>query len=172
LLKTSQALYSKDLSDEETKFWIGFLEPMTVQSLRYAFDNWNRNGRWFPKPKDIADLVETYKLSLKKTDLPPGCEKCHEGWIKVYEGKTAGGNEVSSKVGGAIRCECVMNPALRRRPPHYGQGYGTADIEYLLKRYLAKQQSIGNRSLTEGEVNLLLDDLDQKRGWSPEWRHP
>jgi hypothetical protein len=44
-----------------------FLDPIPVATLRYAFDNWNRNGEFFPKPKNIGDLVQAYSVDSKGT---------------------------------------------------------------------------------------------------------
>jgi hypothetical protein len=53
---------------------------------------------------------------------------------------------------------------------HYGQGYGTADVKWLLHRYFQFAASLPNRGITEAEVNMLLDELDTKRGRVPAWR--
>jgi len=50
------------------------------------------------------------------------------------------------------------------------KGYSESDVLYLWERYQAKLATLPNRALTESEVNLLLDDLDKKRGYAPEWR--
>jgi hypothetical protein len=66
----------------------------------------------------------------------------------------------------------VEKPQALHGPPryeHYGQGYGEQDITYLWKRYKEKRDSL-NRPLTDGEIELLLDDLDVKRGAKPAWR--
>lgn len=41
---------------------------------------------------------------------------------------------------------------------------------WLYKRYMATKDSRPNREMTENEINKLLDELDAKRGESPEWR--
>ncbi len=52
----------------------------------------------------------------------------------------------------------------------HGRGYGESDVLWLLKRYMALRESIPNRSLTDGEISKLYDELDQKRGQAPAWR--
>lgn len=84
LLKTCQQLFAKELTEEEIKFWIAFLTPLSLAEVRYAFDNWNRNGRFFPKPKDIGDLCEAFKLSEINKQRPIGCQQCDwSGFIEV-----------------------------------------------------------------------------------------
>jgi hypothetical protein len=51
----------------------------------------------------------------------------------------------------------------------HGKGYGGVDMEYLYERYNQKRSEL-NRVLTDGEINLLLEDLDKKRGHAPDWR--
>jgi hypothetical protein len=53
---------------------------------------------------------------------------------------------------------------------HYGKGYGTQDMLWLFHRYQAKRKTLPNRALTEAEANVLLDELDKKRGEAPAWR--
>lgn len=125
LIQTCQALFSKELTTEETDFWAKLLKPVPVAAVRYAFDNWNRNARFFPKPKDILELVEAFNLSK----IGPR--------RKVYE--------------------------------HHGQGYGEKDVLYLWQRYSQKRAEL-NRTLTDNEVEVLMLDLDKKRGVVPDFR--
>lgn len=106
LLKTTQGLFAKDLSEEEVKFWLDFLKPFSLAELRYAFENWHRNGRFFPKPKDVSDLVEAYRMSHVRKFVP--CGNCTDGWLRVYSGRTAGGRAVDPNVGAVTRCGCFQ----------------------------------------------------------------
>jgi len=74
LLKTSQAIFSKDLAPEEIQFWKNFLQPFGLPEIEYAFENWNRNGRYFPKPAEIKELIESYRESKRpayRLQAPP-----------------------------------------------------------------------------------------------------
>jgi len=53
---------------------------------------------------------------------------------------------------------------------HFGQGYNHNDMLWLFERYQKVRESVGNRALTDSEVNLLLSELDKKRGQAPAWR--
>ena len=163
LLKTCQSLFAKELTKEEVEFWGQFLNPFSTAELKYAFDNWNRNGRFFPKPKDISDLCDAFRLSLANQNNPVGCHRCN--WTGFYQVKPKPDRVVSP-------CPCRTKPQLRerRRDPHEGRGYGANDIMWLYKRYMATKDSRPNREMTENEINKLLDELDAKRGESPEWR--
>lgn len=62
--------------------------------------------------------------------------------------------------------------ALSPNPPryeHFGQGYGTHDMQYLFHLYRAKRKS-ANRALNDAEVETLMQELDKKRGEVPAWR--
>jgi hypothetical protein len=125
ILKTCQLLFSKDLSEPEMDYWISLMDGISVSVWRQAFDNWQRNGRFFPKPKDILELCEIYGDKAKPTRI-------------VF--------------------------------PHHGEGYGSADIDWLWKAYANKRSCVNHRALNDEEVNALLDELDKKRGHSPAWR--
>lgn len=63
MLKATGTLFGKELSSDEVKIWVDFLKPFSLAELRYAFDHWNKNARFFPKPKDIQELVDAFRLS-------------------------------------------------------------------------------------------------------------
>jgi hypothetical protein len=67
--KTAQ-LYARILTPEELEIWRKILEPLPQKALLYAFDNWQRNGRFFCKPIDILDLVDVYKRGLTPSVMP------------------------------------------------------------------------------------------------------
>ena len=61
------------------------LDQCGVNELRYAFENWNRNGRFFPKPKDILELVEAYRLSQTRKQVDNRCDaECKSRHGKGY----------------------------------------------------------------------------------------
>jgi hypothetical protein len=57
--------------------------------LRFAFDNWNRNGRYFPKPKDVLEQVEVYRQTVPKNKYGyPDCDAiCKAQHGKGYSGE-------------------------------------------------------------------------------------
>lgn len=71
-------LFSRSLEPEEWGAWRAFLGELNPDAVTYAFDNWNRNGRFFPKPKDILDLVATHKIeTTQKVSCEPECKMRH-----------------------------------------------------------------------------------------------
>ena len=187
LLKTCQALFAKDLTDEETDFWAKLLQPIDVPALRFAFDNWNRSGQFFPKPADILEQVKAFNMSIRKVDgqFRP-CGSCENGWIYVYEGLTPAQNPVDPKIGAVRRCQCwndycervkaagPANSGMFSTHPfyeHYGQGYGLADVRYLFDQFRKKRKQL-DRPLNPNEIEALYKHLDEKRGEVPYWRRP
>jgi hypothetical protein len=161
LLKTTQQMFAKDLTDEELIFWGKFLSGFSLAEIRYAFENWNRNGRFFPKPKDIGDLAESYRLSVANQQFPIGCARC--GWSGFYEVK---GDRRPERV--VAQCPCVKNVALREPypDPHFGKGYHWNDMKWLFKRM--QQEIAAGRKVNS---DALLQELDSKReGGAPAWR--
>lgn len=84
LLNNSALMFSRKLEKAEVTIWGDFLHNLDPQAVQYAFDNWNRNGRYFPKPKDILELVDVYKIETTPTG--PHCEpECQARHGKGYD---------------------------------------------------------------------------------------
>ena len=49
------------MSEELVELWAGLLAPYSVTECEYAFDNWNRNGHFFPKPAQIIEQIAAYR---------------------------------------------------------------------------------------------------------------
>ena len=54
-------LFSKEMSEELVELWAGLLAAYSVTECEYAFDNWNRNGHFFPKPAQIIEQIAAYR---------------------------------------------------------------------------------------------------------------
>jgi len=52
----------------------------------------------------------------------------------------------------------------------HGKGYGTNDMVWLAEAYVMASKRLNRKALTDVEWEELLDQLDKKRGESPEWR--
>lgn len=53
-------LFARTLQQEEIETWRKIFANESPRALDYAFDNWQRNGAVFPKPKNILDLIELF----------------------------------------------------------------------------------------------------------------
>lgn len=107
LVKTCQRLLKGDLSDEEIEYWRDYLKQFSLPELRYAFDRWQDNCDWFPKPHHIRELCEAYRLSESEKQLPIGCARCD--WTGYYQVRKSGVERVLAE------CPCRTNSALRSR---------------------------------------------------------
>ena len=91
MLQTCQGLFARELTDEEAGFWAGFMREYSLAELQFAFDNWNRNGRFFPKPKDIAEQCDVYRMKARQRAGYPECDaEC-----KSRHGRGYGINDVN-----------------------------------------------------------------------------
>lgn len=91
-------LFQKDISSTEYKFWAGVLSEHSDAAVIWAFEAWNRNGKFFPRPAEILEHIHTFNsLPANKVQF---CGKCDTGWISGFTDR-AGNDAVK-------RCECVF----------------------------------------------------------------
>jgi hypothetical protein len=165
LLKTCQLLSTRELAKEEFDAWISFMDSKSVNALRYAFEHWNENARWFPKIVDIKELCEAHDMSVKNQDMAIGCHRCD--WNGFYEVSRKGVERFVAP------CPCRTDPSLRERNPNYGKGYGTNDMMWLFDRMQRLLNHMDKEIADKETINtdVLLDELDAKRpDGSPMWR--
>lgn len=110
-LKTCQAVFGKELTEDEVRQWREFLEPIPSWLVAKAFLEHAKVGRFFPKPAEILALIEAHK-GQNRVEFE-ACEKngCIDGWVRVFEGLTVGSTvtppkPVDPKIGAVIRCQC------------------------------------------------------------------
>jgi len=112
-------MFAKQLSVGEIQAWIRFMEAYSVTELRDAFDHYIQEGRYFPKPRDIGEHCDNYRLE-RRTAFQ-ACGNCDAGWLRVFSGQTVGSDDnagpvfgtiqrhpVDPKIGGVRRCECFL----------------------------------------------------------------
>ena len=58
-------LFSRSLTVEEAQVWKDFLVTYSPEAIEYAFENWQRNGKFFPKPADILELIRAYRITKR-----------------------------------------------------------------------------------------------------------
>ncbi len=66
-LNKTSLLFARTLEPGEWQIWGKFLEDVPDRAVEYAFSNWQKNGRFFPKPKDILDLVAAFEIGRDGT---------------------------------------------------------------------------------------------------------
>ena len=123
----------KTLEPEEIEHWHQDLSPFPVKAIEWAFDNWRRNGRFFPVYGDILDLCVAWAPAEKV---------------------------------GYTKCDAQCRERHRR-------GYGEVDVKILNELVVSKVKAadrLRQNRLTDAEIEEILDQVDKKRGYSPDWR--
>src|SRR6266850_7607674 len=59
-LQETADIFQKDLTATDLKVWGGILYEFSDAAVSWAMDNWNRNGRFFPKPAEILELLHSF----------------------------------------------------------------------------------------------------------------
>jgi len=65
-LTRTALLFSRVLTVEEAQVWKDFLASYPSGAIEYAFENWQRNGKFFPKPADILELIRAYHIDHRE----------------------------------------------------------------------------------------------------------
>jgi len=107
------SVFNRELTEADYELWGRILAPYPVKAIDFAFDNWGRNGKVWPKPANILELIAAWNLSNKPEFK--GCSNCEDGWIRVFDGKTWGGHAVDPKVGMVKRCQCFLDWCARKK---------------------------------------------------------
>jgi len=50
--------------------WKDFLASYSSAAIEFAFENWQRNGHYFPKPAQILELIRAYHVEHRETQTP------------------------------------------------------------------------------------------------------
>jgi hypothetical protein len=79
LLAKAAVLFSKELTEELVLLWDSILASCSVEECEYAMDQWMRNGKFFPKPANVLELVETYRDGNRYRN-PPRYENQGKGY--------------------------------------------------------------------------------------------
>jgi hypothetical protein len=79
LLKVQQKTFPpKELDQDEIERWVRDLEPFQIAAIEWSFDNWRRNGRFFPVPADILDQCISWNPpELERKGCNAECRRRH-----------------------------------------------------------------------------------------------
>jgi hypothetical protein len=163
-LQETADIFSKELTDSDLKVWGGILSEFGQPAIEWAFDNWNRNGAFFPKPTEILQLIHTFGGSSE--NQVKLCGLCHDGFV-ISNPNAKPSDYIMHRcpcLQAAIAAAKVAVKAVYRS--RYGRGYHGNDLMWLWKE---RQKSKG--PWTEAMYYAALDRLDKIRsGGAPEWR--
>lgn len=101
------SVFNKELTELDYEAWEKLLTPYPLKGIDYAFENWQRNGKIWPKPVNIIELIAAWSLS-NKVEFH-SCGQCDHGWVRIYQGSTHGGKPIDPKVGAVKRCQCFID---------------------------------------------------------------
>jgi hypothetical protein len=91
LLKEHLSIFPSkpELSEAEIEHWHRDLNDFRMEAIEYAFDNWRRNGRFFPVYADIIELCEQWEPTEgKKSSCSAECKARHwkgYGWPDIHK---------------------------------------------------------------------------------------
>jgi hypothetical protein len=77
LLQRAIDLFGKEMTEAESQVWADILSDVDPDACDYAFQNWLRNGKFFPRPANILELVQTYTANLPRRDCDDACKRRH-----------------------------------------------------------------------------------------------
>jgi hypothetical protein len=100
-----QTFPQKDLTTAEVDRWVMDLSGYRQEAIEFAFDNWRRNGNFFPVPSDILSLCDAW---MPKEQVARGCSK----ECKSRHGKGYGENDVLFMMREYMKQRAVVNRAL------------------------------------------------------------
>jgi hypothetical protein len=90
------AFYSKEFDDIQRAFWMQFIQGQEYNRLMSALRKYPSEGRYAPKPKDIAELIErdapavpSHKALSSKpltTNCPPKISRSWVFWLGHWYG--------------------------------------------------------------------------------------
>jgi hypothetical protein len=167
MLNETAQLFQVNLTETDLKIWNKAIGRYKDEAVVWAFENWQRNGKFFPKPVEIMGLVYAYGASPENKFQT--CGKCTDGYVLVNP---------EAKPCDYIfrRCECVETAIIEAKVPahtcddvckrRHHRGYGEQDLKWLWKKRMAS-----GRSWTEADYAAALDQLDRiRQDGAPGWR--
>lgn len=167
VIEETAKLFQVTLAETDWKIWNKAIGRYKDEAIEWAFESWQRNGRFFPKPAEILSLLATYGSSPENKFQT--CGRCTDGYVLVNP---------EAKPSQAIfrRCDCVETAIIEGRIPDHAcdetckrrhhRGYGEQDIKWLWKK---RMQS--SRPWTEADYMAALDQLDRiRQDGAPGWR--
>lgn len=118
--------YNRDPKDGEFDAWMNVLGGFGYPDIDAALRRWQNIGDiedFTQKPKgarmpaaiELRNLIQDFDRSNQEKFSPCGKDGCEGGWIRVFSGRTAGGNPVDPKDGAVKRCKCFYAWAATKK---------------------------------------------------------
>jgi hypothetical protein len=166
-LNQTANLFGKELAEDDYKLWGRILSGVTDMAAEWAFEQWNRNGKFFPKPAEILEY--THAFGYSEQNQVQYCGSCRDGWTTLNP-------EASISDQQFRRCECVISAIAQSKIPikicdrvckaKHGTGYHWNDVYWLFKRLLKERATNPNANAED-----FYEELDSKRqSGPPQWK--
>ena len=137
------AFFGKELDQLQKGFWKETFRDKSPAHCLRALKEYTTSGRYAPKPKDIVELIDTYKESERvertyvETNLPaPTCpaeiQKAWRFWLPVFHGADIGGvmGKVNASEEEAEEFLLIVNREAKRtnQPRAIPEAYKPAEV--------------------------------------------
>ena len=96
-LKLAAEIFHEDWTPDKLAFWLDTLSAYSEKGIEWAFDTWCRGAKFFPKPFEIVELLETW--TEPETKWKP-CGNCIEGYVFTHASEK-GHSQMQ-------RCDCLI----------------------------------------------------------------
>jgi len=83
----------KELAAEEIENWHRDLGVFPVEAIKWSFENWRRNGRFFPVYGDIIDQCVAWEPVKQQAECDAECKRRH--WAGYGESPFKGMHDVT-----------------------------------------------------------------------------
>lgn len=118
--------YNREPKDGEFDAWMNVIGSYKYSDVDAALRRWQHDttleeytnrprGSRMPSATELKASIEAFDRGQTRKFVPCGKDGCEDGWIRVYSGITAGGNQVDPKIGAVKRCQCFRDYVSSRK---------------------------------------------------------
>lgn len=105
-LNQTLKFYGKEVDRMQTSFWWTACNKKSIGSLKYAFLEYIKVGKYAPRPADILSLADTFReINSRQLPPPPEPTPCPPEIAAAWSWFTK------------VICCDAKNPMMRRTPP-------------------------------------------------------
>jgi hypothetical protein len=72
-------VFNRELTEQDFEMWQKLLANYPLPAIEWAFENWTRNGKAFPRPANILELIAAWAVANKVDDDFKSCGQCSDG---------------------------------------------------------------------------------------------
>src|ERR1700690_212376 len=76
-IQVSAEILHEEMTDNKAMYWKELLLYEPAAGVVWAFEKWTKSADFFPKPKDILGLIQTWR-EMQSVEL---CGLCDGGWV-------------------------------------------------------------------------------------------